>query len=61
MGAIMEAAGLGPAEVYRVAGEAMCDPRTVRRFMSGERMSAMVRERIRSAMDRLGLPVPEGR
>ena len=41
------------AEVLRVAGEAECDPRTVRRYERGDPVKPMVEERIKSAMKRL--------
>lgn len=42
-------------EVLRVAGEAGCDPRTVRRYERGDTVKPMVGERIRAAMKKLGL------
>jgi hypothetical protein len=41
------------AEVLRVAGEASCDPRTVRRFERGDPIKPMVEQRIKDAMKKL--------
>src|SRR6266851_1750416 len=47
---------LTPHETRRVAVEAGCDPRTVRRYLDGEPVVSTCSDRIRRALDALGLP-----
>ena len=42
-------------EVLRVAGEAGCDPRTVRRYERGDPVKSMVGDRIKAALKKLGI------
>lgn len=41
-----------------VAVEAKVDPRTIDRFMAGERVQPMNGDRVRAALVALGLPLP---
>jgi len=38
---------------YAIAAEALTDPRTVRRYLAGERVAGLARERIERAIERL--------
>ena len=50
-------------DVRRIAVEAICDPRTVERFLRGEEIKDGSEIRIRAAMVRCGLEdqIPKGR
>lgn len=46
-------------DIRRVAVEASCDIRTVRRYLDGKaKKGGLVAERISNAIDKLGLPQP---
>lgn len=51
---------LNPAHVIALAGAALCDPRSVRKWMRGENVRATVRERLDRAARALGLPLAGG-
>lgn len=40
-------------QVFRIAGAAQCDPRTVETYASGGKVRPLLRERIEAAMKRL--------
>lgn len=44
---------LSDQDVKRVAAEAFCDPRTVRKHLAGEEVRLSVRERIEVSMKKL--------
>jgi hypothetical protein len=46
---------LTPTDERRIAVEAGCDPRTVRRYLAGEPTVSTVSDRIRRTLDALGL------
>ena len=46
---------LSDQDVRRIAAEAFCDPRTVRKHLAGETVRLSVRERIEKAMKKLHL------
>jgi hypothetical protein len=46
--------GLTPHELRRVAVEAGCDPRSVRRYLDGEPGVSTLSDRIRRTLDTLG-------
>jgi hypothetical protein len=48
-------AGLGAAEIRRVAVEASADPRTVRKVLTGQEVRGMAEARVRQALAKLGL------
>jgi len=45
---------LTPTDERRIAVEAGCDPRTVRRYLAGESTVSTVSDRIRRSLDALG-------
>jgi DNA-binding LacI/PurR family transcriptional regulator len=45
---------LGAAQIRRIAVEAACDPRTVARYLHGEKVAGVARERIERALVALG-------
>lgn len=47
---------LNPHELRRIAVAASCDPKTVRRFLTGEPVRPTCRARIESALRTLNLP-----
>jgi hypothetical protein len=42
-------------DVLRIAAEAVCDPRTVRRVLAGEKVRGTVMERVRRAIEHVGV------
>jgi hypothetical protein len=46
---------LTETEIHRVAAEAECDPRTVRAFLAGDPTRARVSDRIRRAIEHVGV------
>ena len=43
------------ADVLRIAAEAACDPRTVRRYLDGDHVYKSTAEHVRRAMQKLGM------
>jgi DNA-binding LacI/PurR family transcriptional regulator len=49
------------AQMMLIAGEASCDVRTVKKYLDGQPISALPKERIEAAMKRLGLSAKRDR
>jgi hypothetical protein len=49
---------LDQSEVLKLAGEALTDPRTVRRAYEGESVKTLTRLRLERAAKELGFPIP---
>lgn len=52
---------LNPHELRRIAVEASCDPKTVRRFLTGQAVRPTCRARIESALRVLAIPALRSR
>lgn len=53
-----EVANMDRETVFRIAGAAECDPRTVERYAAGGSLKPLLRDRIEAAITKLGIKAP---
>lgn len=53
-------APLTPHEIRRIAGESLCDPRTVQRWSTGRLVKWTTAARLAEAARKLGIRIPDG-